>query len=332
MPNIQEIKAELKRLKIVGISRKNKDQLLQMLPKGNKFKPENVNKKVNVSEHVKQIIIPKGIHGTLNIYITQNSSGKIEHEVKRNNEREQHEIKIPMAPPPPPPGPPLAPGPPNIVSETPEEKAARQERARLKKEEVNEQKNAQPPPGIDIEELKRSIAARQKRKLEGKGIGEWLSNIKDVIFNPSKALLKMPKEVSEQLQKYGNDEIKTIYICRSPLGLFNKMLLQFITLGGYKAAAADYGYYDNVFHLYVVVKLISGKLLLIERNHRVFIKDTTEKKIKIKDVITLNITKKLTLNEMFNNAMKADDNLFYYNPITHNCQNFVSIFLNSSVS
>jgi hypothetical protein len=132
------------------------------------------------------------------------------------------------------------------------------------------------------------------------------------------------------LKKYGNIQIKNIYVCRKPLGAKNKLLLNIVSLGGFKKASEDYGYYDDVFHLYLVFELENNKLLLIERNQRVFIKDTTVDKIKIKDVITININKKLTLNEMFKNAITDDKKLFHYDPIKHNCQNFVTIFLKSS--
>lgn len=333
----------------------NKKELEEEL---NKLNKDEI--KENKKELTKQIIVPKGENAVINIYMTQNN--KHSHIVEEKKGVVTHHVSIPQAPPMGniPQAPPMGNitrVQPEIIGETPEEKATRLERARLKKEEVEKEKlemlkpkvlsreeqlvkeikEAQEKKRIKKEEAEKKKAeekvegsGKYRKNLKGEGLGDWLSNLKNVLLNPNEALYKMPLHVFEQLQKYGNEQIKNIYVCREPLEAKNKLLLNIITLGGFNKASQNYGYYDDVFHLYLVFELENNKLLLVERNQRVIIKETTDAKIKIKDVIKININKKLTLNEMFKKAIIDDKKLFHYDPISHNCQNFVSILLNSS--
>jgi len=310
-----------------------------------KYKKEKLENNKDVL--TKQIVVPKGKKTVINIYMTQNN--KPSHVVEERKGVIHHNVTIPQAPPIGniPKAPPID----NTGSEnklwipkTAEERALEEQKRKADEilRKAEEQKGnllkdlvmAQEKKRIKKEEAERKKAEgsgkyRRKRELEGEGLGDWLSNLKNVISNPTEALYKMPKHIKEKLQEYGNEQIETIYICRQPLEKQNKLLLNIITLGGFKKASQEYGY-DDIYHLYMVFKLQSGKLLLIERNQRVIIKETTETKIKIKDIITININKELTLNEMFNKAMEEDKKLFYYDPISHNCQNFTTIFLKAS--
>lgn len=352
----------IKKEKLRGLT--HKEALLKWKNKKEKleYKGGRINKSIN--RLTKQIIVPRGKSAIINIYMTQNN--KPSHEIEEKKDVIYHHVnipqvqqpkqienieeykpinipssRIPIAPPlnipnaPPlniPNAPPLSDSIP-WKKKTPEEIEA--EKEDRKQKELKRKDEAQKSSLMD--EIRKAMEARNIRKVikpedefEGEGMGDWLSNLKNVVLDPYKALLKMPKHVKDRLQQYGNEQIKNIYVCRKPLNTRHKILLNIITLGGFKKASQDYGYYDDVFHLYMVFRLQSGKLLLIERNQRVFIKDATEEKIKIKDVITININKKLTLNEMFDNAMEEDKKLFHYDPITHNCQNFTTVFLKSS--
>lgn len=165
-------------------------------------------------------------------------------------------------------------------------------------------------------------------KLYGKGIISYLS----------KKILK-PKHDSytnittKTLETYGNVPIVHMEIYRTPLHNMLLKAINFISLGKFGEMQKKLGY-DNFFHLALVVtldqnkKIIIQKLDVIEVSTNFKTKDNTEVEI----VSTYNKDRKLTINQMFENARKVvPSNLWFgYDGLRNNCQFFIKYLLENS--
>ena len=97
---------------------------------------------------------------------------------------------------------------------------------------------------------------KQKRQnpyhQKGDGVIDWLKNAYHTITNPKKALTKMPKEVSDTLNKYGNEPITEIIVARSKVLSIWQFLLNALTLGTFNREKERLKY-DDIFHLYCII-------------------------------------------------------------------------------
>lgn len=310
----------------------------------------------NKKYQVKKIVVPKGQGAVINIYMTQNNTPS--HIVEEKDGKTHHHISMPL---------PTAqiPAPQLPTLPTPSKKwepvqtvhkvidnspsSINVIKGKKKKEEIIlpteilsdtqrveeekrlnelllllEEDNMSPlVKGI----TENSIKKLRQKLLKGQGLKDWFKNAYSVITNPTKALYTVPKQVSDNLKKYGKYNIRGVYICRVPLQGLTRHLLNFITLGKFSQEAKKF---DEVYHLYAVLHLDNGELLLTERNQRVILLPITRKAVEIEDFIYLPIDKSLSVNDLFSSAMRDDALLYHYDPTKHNCQNYVSTLLRSS--
>ena len=254
----------------------------------------------NTERQVKQIVVPPNSKETIiNIYMTQNNG---RHDIVENPRSVSHNIAIPT-----------------VV------KPGESEADRIAREETQKALAlAKSRPHVDMSEI---MNARRK-KLEGQGIADWFKNAYSVVSDPYGALHRMPKQVKDMLEKYGKSTVKEIIVCREPIKGIYKVLLEGITLGQFSREAKNYNY-DDVFHLFAVLVLDNGKYLLTERNQRVVLTETTRSKANVKDFRVINAN--VNLNKLFEDAEKLDGkSLWRYDPIEHNCQNFITTLLRGS--
>jgi hypothetical protein len=168
----------------------------------------------------------------------------------------------------------------------------------------------------------------QYQKGDGKVI-DWLKNAFNTITNPKKALTKMPKEVSDTLTKYGNETITEIIVARSKVLSIWQFLLNALTLGTFNKEKQRLKY-DDIFHLYCIIVLSNGTRLITERNQRVELKEYKHLE-PIDERFTIRVGGGLTLSKLFENAIaQQGDNLWYYDAVKNNCQNYITTILKSS--
>ena len=88
--------------------------------------------------------------------------------------------------------------------------------------------------------------------------------------------------------------------------------------------------YDDIYHLFCIMKLSNGEYLLAERNQRVsFRKASVNELNQAKD--TLSIKADITVSDLFNKAIEAvGDSIWRYDAINNNCQNFITTLLKNS--
>ena len=197
-------------------------------------------------------------------------------------------------------------------------------------------KNYQKDHNVTYKEaLKLASPTYQKKEKKGSGIiqdiGEKIINIKNVIFDPMKALEKVPKLVQEVLNKNGSSIIKQITIYRNPVQTLYTTILNVLTLGDFLNEAKKKGY-DNLFHLFMTVRLDNGNTLLLERNARVNIVEV-KSPIIIKEggyILPVKLKKNVSLNNFLTNGEKANSSsipFYVYHAVKNNCQRFINDLL-----
>lgn len=325
MESLKELKLLAKQNKVpltANGKAKTKKQLLEELK--------------NTERQVKQIVIPPNSKETvINIYMTQNNGG---HDIVERPRSVSHHIAIPSKESVPDMSPVVHSTIEETKEETPKERKARAEKARKDGEEsrLKLAEKAKRDAFADLQskqlreatEKRAKLMAEKAKQLEGSGIADWFKNAYSVVSDPYSALHRMPKQVADMLKKYGKSTVKEIIVCREPIKGIYKVLLEGITLGQFSREAKNYNY-DDVFHLFAVLVLDNGKYLLTERNQRVVLIETTKSKADVKDFRVINAN--VNLNKLFEDAEKLDGkSLWRYDPIEHNCQNFITTLLKGS--
>jgi hypothetical protein len=172
---------------------------------------------------------------------------------------------------------------------------------------------------------------RKNKKLEGDGVMDWLKNAYNVIRHPIDSLYKQPKAIKDYLEKNGNEEIDSFTICRIPLDTKTKFLTAVLTQGEFEKRSKALPY-DDIYHLFCIINLKNGKRVLTERNQRVLLEDakpSTLQKVPT-DAMSINVNKKLTLNELINNATGVNSKIYRYDAISANCQDYLSTLFKGS--
>lgn len=162
------------------------------------------------------------------------------------------------------------------------------------------------------------MSIKNKKNLKKYGIGgdilDWIVGI-------------VPTKVKNFLKKHG-EEITSLSIGRTPIEKYINVALNAITNNKFNELMKQSGY-DKFFHLFLI---INGKYRL-EKNQNLTIYDY--KKADKEENQDININKKLTINDLINNAAgnskESQKNLFSnYDPFKNNCQDTLLKILSSS--
>ena len=132
------------------------------------------------------------------------------------------------------------------------------------------------------------------------------------------------------LQKYADTIITGIDVCRKPLSGALQHALK--ALGGQSLSnlKSKLGV-DDLFHLYMRVKLQGGPTLQIEKNEKPQITTNPEPADR-EETKVIQVAPGLTLGEMITNGVKkaGKSKYFVYNPFYANCQDFITANLSGS--
>jgi hypothetical protein len=135
--------------------------------------------------------------------------------------------------------------------------------------------------------------------------------------------------LAKLIQKYGDQTIKSITVCRVPLSKAIQLVGNIISVNGLEAAKKQLGY-DNIFHLYLYIELHNNQHFTLEKNEliRVYYGRDDRKRA---ETMPVYINKLIDLNSFFENGIKLDpQGFFIYNIQKNNCQNFCILLLNGS--
>ena len=147
-----------------------------------------------------------------------------------------------------------------------------------------------------------------------------------------KLLSKRPKAITKWLKEVGDERIQSIQVCRNPVTKVIKNLINIVSLGMLKRKMKDKNY-DELFHLFLVIRLENGKIYSLEKNQRVTV-HTGNKSNDQSDCTSLFALRNYgypTVREFLNNAEKLKIKGFYqYDGLINNCQKFILDLLNAN--
>ena len=172
---------------------------------------------------------------------------------------------------------------------------------------------------------KQIIAEIKKCNIQGEGLKDIIKSVKDYLFFPSS---KMPKKSQDVLDKYKNENIKAIRVYREPIQSSIQSFLNLVSLGKFNEAKKNANF-DDLFHLYTIFTLDSGKEILIEKNENIYIRDDFNKS-KDNENIAIDISrfatdKRFDLDTILYNTEKLMGKFYFYqyNAKSNNCQDFI---------
>lgn len=135
-----------------------------------------------------------------------------------------------------------------------------------------------------------------------------------------------PPVVQKLLDEHGDSAIVSIDVARSPVLPVIKSIMNIISSGQIEENKNKLGY-DDIYHLYLIIKLKDGKAFKIERNEDLTVSDPNVSSES--EVMPVSLKGDITLNQMIN-KVSSKPGFWTYNARTNNCQNFVFDMLNGS--
>jgi hypothetical protein len=158
---------------------------------------------------------------------------------------------------------------------------------------------------------------------EGDGM---ISDLVDKILPTRK---DFPPKVRKAVKDYGDKEITSITVGRTPVQSMVQKAFDFITGGKFKEGIKKMNY-DDVYHLFMLVGLEGGTTLLVEKNSVINMKPVSPS-YGGTDKMTVAVNKKITFGEMIEKAVKAvGPSLYLYDVVNNNCQKFITDLLKHS--
>lgn len=165
--------------------------------------------------------------------------------------------------------------------------------------------------------------------LEGAGIGEIIEKPLKAIkeyFSPKKGYNKTS---TKNLSLYGDLEINSLQIARTPIMKVIDKALNVLSFGKWDDLKKEYNY-DKLFHLALIANL-GNKNLVIEKNETINI-NTSYKVSNDTEIMNVPLNgKKFTVNEMLKKTLDriGPERFFLYDGFEYNCQVFVRDCLES---
>lgn len=131
---------------------------------------------------------------------------------------------------------------------------------------------------------------------------------------------KAPPSVRKIIESEGSQKIVQMAVCREPIMSVIQKIVDFFSI---KKT------YDQLFHLYALVKLQNGKTYRIEKNEVIKISPSAKEIDKDCQRVSGNFP---TLGELFINGEKkvGTERFFQYDGVKYNCQDFILALLQGS--
>ena len=181
---------------------------------------------------------------------------------------------------------------------------------------------------LHVEHLQKNGKVKAKHKvnedkLRGGGFFDFFRSIKTELNNASKKTLK----------QYGNMKIIRLQVIRTPIMKILDKVINFISLGKWSTLKKKYNY-DQLFHLGLLATLQTAtgqKLLILEKNEVINISASTSLGAK-SEFVEVPLSKELTLNQLWQNTASKypPKQLYLYDGIKNNCQNFILMLLDAN--
>jgi len=165
-----------------------------------------------------------------------------------------------------------------------------------------------------------------KRKIDNT-IDRVSSVAKEVIYGAT----DLPRLVQEILKKYGNDEIASLTIMRTPVPKLITGALSFFSSGKFGEKMKENNF-DTLFHLFLEATMVNGSRIQVEKNERINMIVDPPSRPKTETEPVMPIPSGLNLNTMMANTERfmGKSNFLGYSAERNNCQDFLSAILQAN--
>jgi hypothetical protein len=136
------------------------------------------------------------------------------------------------------------------------------------------------------------------------------------------------KQGREILEQYKNNKINYVIIKRKPVTKVIQQVVNLLSMGTVNKIRNKLNY-DDLYHLYLELKLDNGTRVKLEKNQTPVLSIITKEDSA--ESFTIPILKKVSLEQFITNGKKLLGEKFYtYNIVSNNCQFFVSELLKAN--
>lgn len=200
---------------------------------------------------------------------------------------------------------------------------AEQDKARYAKKKADKNK----PSGGSVMTDIANIVNVGKRKYDNT-IKRISSVAKEVFYGAT----ELPRPVQDILKKYGNEEIASITLMRTPVPKVLTGALSLFSAGKFGERMKQ-NEFDTLFHLFLEAKLISGKRIQVEKNERInmIVNPPSRPNTEIEH-INETLPSGFNLNTMMANTERVmgKNNFLGYSARDNNCQDFLASVLRAN--
>lgn len=137
-----------------------------------------------------------------------------------------------------------------------------------------------------------------------------------------------PQDQRNIIAQYGQNNIKSIRIGRTPLSSLLNTAFDVLTLGVFKKRLKQESY-DRLYHLFVLILLDNNKTILLEKNAAINMKVNPQLPPNTTTYMDVNqIPQSINFKSLLDNTQKyMGDKYWVYDGLTNNCQDYIlSIF------
>ena len=179
-----------------------------------------------------------------------------------------------------------------------------------------------------FQDLGKSIKNVANKAVQGvKDLGNKTLNLGNKVVNPSQAY---PLELQKLKDDIGTELITEIEVRRTPVPEVISSLMNIVSLGSFKKKLGRLPY-DDLFHLFMVVKTDKGSQFLIEKNARIHATRNVPNLPNTTTMKVANIPANLSVSDLIDNTQKQmGDKFLPYNPVSNNCQDFITAVLQAN--
>ena len=154
--------------------------------------------------------------------------------------------------------------------------------------------------------------------------------IKDTVNALFQGRSKFSPAIQSILNKHGDTKIRGATIKRSPVpSLITKALGTISPEFGKRLKESPY---DKLFHLFIVLQLENGKVVVVEKNETLSVTDRYKKRSKEEEEMHVSVPEGLTLNTALEKTQQSmgTPKFFGYSAKDNNCQDFMIAFLKAN--
>ncbi|KAL6078348.1 hypothetical protein QOT17_001526 [Balamuthia mandrillaris] len=172
-----------------------------------------------------------------------------------------------------------------------------------------------------------SCGARKSKFLsEGEGLVDNYNAVKTTLRQMFGLRLNAPPATRRLVEPKGNTVITSMYVVRSPIQQAITTLGNILTLGDLSRMQRKLNY-DNLYHLYLVLRLQTGEVIRLEKNQVVSARLASEADLHPHNggAMQVNVRGRPTLAAMLTRTLKAvgERRMWLYSATRYNCQLFI---------